>query len=73
MRDPDRIDEVLSQVRRAWLANPDQRLTQLVFNAARAGAPDASMPLVPVQFYNAEEPQLVLGLAALTQSIKENS
>jgi uncharacterized protein YihD (DUF1040 family) len=65
MRDPERIDEVLAQVRRAWMANPDLRLTQLVFNAARAGAEDGSMPSVPVEFYNAEEPQLIHGLAAL--------
>lgn len=32
MRDPDRIPEVLASVRRAWQANPDLRLGQLISN-----------------------------------------
>lgn len=32
MRDPARIDEILAALERAWKANPDLRLTQLIGN-----------------------------------------
>lgn len=35
MRDPARIDETLTVVREYWLKNPDMRLGQLIYNAAR--------------------------------------
>lgn len=35
MRPPERIEPMLSLLREAWLRNPDQRLGQLVGNAAR--------------------------------------
>ena len=34
MRDPSRIDEILTELREIWLAHPDLRLGQLVLNAA---------------------------------------
>lgn len=37
MRDPARIDEVLAELKAAWLANPDWRLGQLVYNASPRG------------------------------------
>lgn len=33
------IDEILSTVREAWLRQPDQRLCQLIVNAANPKAP----------------------------------
>lgn len=40
MRDPARIDPMLTALRTAWRAHPDQRLAQLVLNAtSTAGAP----------------------------------
>ncbi len=42
MRDPKRIDRMVDVLRRAWKRHPDQRLAQLVVNAARGmhGWPD---------------------------------
>lgn len=64
-RDPDRIDVVLDEIRRVWTANPDLRLSQLVFNAAREGLSDteAPLPTTPSRLYNIEEPLLLKGLA----------
>lgn len=39
MRDPARIDEILSRVRELWLRNPDYRLTQLIVNLVRPSQP----------------------------------
>lgn len=39
MRDPDRIDPMIEQLRAAWKANPDLRLGQLVYNAVRPAEP----------------------------------
>lgn len=33
MRDPNRIDIVLEELRKKWKANPDWRLCQLIVNA----------------------------------------
>lgn len=33
MRDPKRIDKILSLIRNIWYAKPDLRLTQLIMNA----------------------------------------
>lgn len=33
MRDPKRIERMLSRIRRIWLTHPDLRLTQLIMNA----------------------------------------
>ena len=35
MRDPARIDEVLQLLRDVWALEPDLRLGQLIYNAAR--------------------------------------
>ena len=32
MRDPNRIDEILSELRKYWKANPDLRLGQIISN-----------------------------------------
>lgn len=39
MRDPARIDQVLAVIREVWLQFPDERLGQLLVNAARVGDP----------------------------------
>jgi len=56
-RDPARIDVVLGEVRRAWVAEPDLRLGQLICNAARiyTGEPDP---------FNIEDDRLVDALRA---------
>jgi hypothetical protein len=33
MRDPKRIERILSLIREIWYAMPDQRLTQLIMNS----------------------------------------
>ena len=40
MRDPTRIDEMLDLLRQIWTQEPDLRLGQLVFNAARMRTPE---------------------------------
>lgn len=41
MRDPKRIDRILRKVAKAWKAQPDTRLCQLLSNEARSvGWPD---------------------------------
>ncbi len=39
MRDPARIDEILSALRAAWQESPDLRLGQLIVNAVRPTQP----------------------------------
>ncbi len=39
MRDPQRIPAVLEALRLAWEQQPDQRLAQLIYNAARPADP----------------------------------
>lgn len=42
MRDPARIDEVLELLRAVWTLEPDLRLGQLIYNAARIRNPELS-------------------------------
>lgn len=42
MRDPARINEVLELLREIWTLEPDLRLGQLIYNAARISEPDLS-------------------------------
>jgi len=51
-RDPDRISKVLEELERAWRANPDLRLTQLIVNL------ETDKP----RLYNMEEPTLIAKL-----------
>lgn len=46
MRDPNRIDRILEQVRQFWIKNPDWRLGQIVVNAAREDTPDLTPSLI---------------------------
>lgn len=42
MRDPARIDELLKLLREIWTLEPDLRLGQLIYNAARIREPGLS-------------------------------
>ncbi|WP_323143322.1 hypothetical protein [Massilia phyllosphaerae] len=42
MRDPARINEVLELLREIWTIEPDLRLGQLIYNAARISEPGLS-------------------------------
>jgi hypothetical protein len=39
MRDPKRIDRIVSQLREVWMLSPDLRLSQLIVNAIRPTDP----------------------------------
>lgn len=53
IRDPDRIDGVLSIVAAVWKASPDLRLGQLIWNAAR---------IAGVDVFQIEEDRLTMAL-----------
>jgi hypothetical protein len=55
MRDPARIDPMLSLIREIWTADPDLRLAQLIVNALR---PEEPCP----QVFHAEDERLEAGL-----------
>ncbi len=55
MRDPQRIDRLLSELRAAWVADPDLRLGQLITIAAHPTEPQ------PLIFY-VEDDLLLEGL-----------
>lgn len=61
MRDPNRIDAVLAELRAAWKANPDMRLTQLVYNAANCDSRSWSA------VYQTEDDEVVEGLRGLVR------
>jgi hypothetical protein len=64
MRDPARIEAVLSAIKEAWVRHPDLRLGQLVVIATKPKDP------CPEVFY-IEDEQLVQGIAAF-QAKKES-
>lgn len=49
MRDPARIDRILSVIRDVWVEHPDMRLSQLLLCAMKLGEP------VPMLFYFEDE------------------
>ncbi len=57
MRDPKRIDEMLSVLRSIWELSPDLRLGQLIVNASRPNEP------CPQIFY-IEDDKLLNGLVS---------
>lgn len=57
MRDPNRLPEVLRQIREVWEQQPDQRLCQLILNACRNRT--AAWPDV----FSVEDDVLLAGLA----------
>jgi len=56
MRDPARINALLDVLREVWEANPDLRLGQLVYNAARMREPEL------IDVYSIEDASLLKGL-----------
>lgn len=56
MRDPARIDTILEQLREVWMLNPDLRLGQLIYNAARMRDPNLA------DVFNIEDDSLSKGL-----------
>lgn len=65
MRDPERLDPLLEQVRRVWRLVPHWRLTQLITNALHPREPS------PEIFYT-EDDDLAVRLAALEQSLRQD-
>ena len=60
-RDPQRIEPLLDALRDAWRASPDQRLGQLIYNAARTFLhenTEVRVPPCPPLFYIEDEPML---------------
>ena len=64
MRDPARIDEMLEILREVWLQEPDLRLGQLIFNAARMREPGLQ------DIYSVEDSTLRIGLVRYMELIK---
>lgn len=52
MRDPNRIEETLEILRVAWEANPDMRLTQLLWNIRDI---NPHLTYTASMFYNMED------------------
>lgn len=63
MRDPARIDEMLALLRAVWIQEPDLRLGQLVFNAARQRDPEIQ------DIFNIEDGVLRKGLIRYQERI----
>ncbi len=59
-RDIDRIDETLNVIRQYWKSNPDMRLGQLIYNAARLATGPQTTILNAI--WNAEEEDLIRGI-----------
>ena len=67
MRDPQRIDEMLQLLRQIWIREPDLRLGQLVFNAARIRDPEIA------DVYSVEDAVLQKGLRRYLERIQDRS
>ena len=66
MRDPARIDEVLELLREVWTLEPDLRLGQLIFNAARIRDPELS------DVFSIEDGSLRKGLIRYREQLHAN-
>ena len=64
MRDPARINEMLELLRSVWTLEPDLRLGQLVYNAARIRDPELS------DVFSTEDSSLQKGLVRYLEQIK---
>jgi uncharacterized protein YihD (DUF1040 family) len=64
MRDPARIDEVLELLREVWTLEPDLRLGQLIYNAARIREPGLS------DVFSIEDSSLYKGLVLYLEQIQ---
>ncbi len=64
MRDPARIDEILELLRAVWTHEPDLRLGQLIYNAARIRDPELS------DVFSIEDSSLHKGLVRYLEQIQ---
>lgn len=67
MRDPARIEEMLGLVRRIWQREPDLRLGQLVYNAARMREPTLQ------DLFSIEDGNLRKGLVRYLELVEERN
>lgn len=67
MRDPGRIDDMLELLRKIWQLEPDLRLGQLIFNAARIRESELR------DVYSIEDGTLRKGLVGYLELIKSHS
>lgn len=65
MRDPDRIDAIVEQLRLTWKAMPDLRLSQLIMNAATCADDTADGN---AELWNLEDHLMSYGLGRLYAS-----
>ena len=65
MRDPARIEEMISLLREVWESGPDMRLGQLIFNAARCRHPDIE------DVFSIEDGEMRKGLVRLLEIVKK--
>lgn len=64
MRDPSRIDNVLELLREVWTLEPDLRLGQLIYNAARIREPSLN------DVFSIEDNSLSKGLVCYLEQIQ---
>ncbi len=64
MRDPARIDDVLELLRAVWTLEPDLRLGQLIYSAARIRDPELS------DVFSIEDSSLRKGLVRYLEQIQ---
>lgn len=65
MRDPERIEPILEIIRFYWNQNPELRLMQLLFNAAKLQNPTRD------DFFYLEDEALIEALADMRTKIEE--
>lgn len=63
MRDPERIDDMIELLSEIWRLEPDLRLGQLIFNAARMRNPDIA------DVFSIEDGDLRKGLVRYLETI----
>ena len=71
MRDPERIDTVLAEVRRIWVHYPDLRLGQLISNVVHYAVDDRTRTdgEHARAIFNLEEDALLRGIAKMEQRL----
>ena len=74
MRDPDRIDDVIEQIRITWHAAPDLRLGQLICNAmVLSGQQPENDEAIWNALYNIEDPMMSYGLGKLFAMVAKDA
>lgn len=69
MRNPDRIDVIIEDLRKVWKASPDQRLTQLIMNHTRTSS---GAVLSTSAFWNTEDWAVHQNLKDTLNGLQEN-